>query len=99
VFLLGMREPFHQAVLVNMFNAPVALAWMEQRFGITPLPSADPTGVYVEATVIAAGVGFELGVVHNVRWRIHKQTRDYRLSHSVAFTADVAAGQRKRPRD
>jgi len=42
VFLVGMREPFHQAVLVHKLDASTALARIEQGLRGCALATADP---------------------------------------------------------
>lgn len=45
VLLLGMGKPFHQAVLVNVFDAATAFARVEQRLIWSSLAPAYSTGV------------------------------------------------------
>lgn len=52
VFLLRVREPFHQTVLVDVFDASAAFARVEQGFVGRGLAAADPAGVRVDAGTV-----------------------------------------------
>lgn len=49
VLLLGVREPFHQALLVYIFDAAAALARVEKWLFDSAFAPAYPTGVSVVA--------------------------------------------------
>ncbi len=69
VLLLRMRQPFHQAVLVNVLDTATAFARMKQGLGIASFSSAYPAGVHVSASILPISyIGGILRIVHDV-WR------------------------------
>lgn len=48
VLLVGVRQPLHEAVLVDMFDASAALARVEQGFGFGGLAAADSASIRVD---------------------------------------------------
>jgi hypothetical protein len=85
-----------------MFDAPVALAWMEKRFGVTPFPSTYSTSVRVEVPIRSSrGLGFVLRIIHDVGRGsgIDEQLGIWRLRHDGDAAVRSGALQRERWKD
>lgn len=65
VLLLGMREPLHQAVLVDELDASTAFAGVEELFCLGCLPSTYSAELNLIAAILA-GVGVISGIVHDI---------------------------------
>lgn len=64
-----MRQPLHQAVLVDELDTPATFARMEQRLHICALRSTYPAGVCLHRAVVAgSAIRYVLGIVHDVRF-------------------------------
>lgn len=56
VFLLRMRQPLHQTVLVDIFYTPTTFAREEQRLVVGGFAPANPTGIEIDGGIIGPRV-------------------------------------------
>lgn len=55
MFLLRVRQPFHQAILVNILDTATAFTRVEKRLVRSTLPSTYSTGIGIGRGIIAQG--------------------------------------------
>lgn len=67
VFLLRMRQPLHQTVLVDIFDAPAAFAREKERLVVVGLAPADATGVEIDRGIISPRVARGYRVAPDIR--------------------------------
>lgn len=67
MFLLRVRQPLHQAVLVDKLDATAAFARVEQGFFSRSFSSTYSAGIwFVGGFIRGSGTGVVIGVVHDV---------------------------------
>jgi phosphoribosylpyrophosphate synthetase len=73
-----MRQPLHQAILVDILDTPTTFARVEERLRNAPFSSANSTSIYISYAIFTIpSVGRILRIIHNIWWQAWNGTLEF----------------------